>query len=61
MGKEGGLMSVGEADRAAVIRDAVKKRPGRREAAERLGIGVRQIKRLARRYRERARSPQAKG
>ena len=53
MGKEGGLMSVREADRAAVIRDAVEKRLGRREAAERLGIGVRQIKRLARRYRER--------
>ena len=46
-------MSVGEADRAAVIRDVVEKRLGRREAAERLGIGVRQIKRLARRYRER--------
>ncbi len=53
MGKEGGLMSVREADRAAVIRDVVEKRLGRREAAERLGIGVRQIKRLARRYRER--------
>ena len=46
-------MSVREADRAAVIRDVVKKRVGRREAAERLGMGVRQIKRLARRYRER--------
>ena len=53
MGKEEGLMSVGEADRAAVIRDVVKKRLDRREAAERLGIGVRQIRRLARRYRER--------
>ena len=53
MGKEEGLMSVGEADRAALIRDVVEKRLGRREAAERLGIGVRQIKRLARRYRER--------
>ena len=53
MGKEGGLMSVGEADRAAVIRHVVEKGLGRREAAERLGIGVRQIKRLARRYRER--------
>ena len=53
MGKEEGLMSVGEADRAAVIRDVVKKRLGQREAAERLGVGVRQIRRLARRYRER--------
>ena len=53
MGKEEGLMSVGEADRAAVIEDVVKKRLGQREAAERLGIGVRQIKRLSRRYRER--------
>ena len=60
MGKEEGLMSVGEGDRAAVIRDVVKKHPGQREAAERLGVGVRQIKRLARRYWERARSPQAK-
>ena len=47
------MTSVGEADRAAVIRDVVKKHPGQREAAEQLGIGVRQIKRLARRYRER--------
>ena len=46
-------MSVREADRAAVIRDVVKKRLGQREAAERLGIGLRQIKRLVRRYRER--------
>ena len=53
MGKEEGLMSVREADRAAVIRDVVKKRLGQREAAKRLGIGERQIKRLARRYRER--------
>ena len=53
MGKEEGLMSVREADRAAVIRDVVKKRLGQREAAGRLGIGERQIKRLARRYRER--------
>ena len=32
-------MSVGEADRAAVIRHVVEKGLGRREAAERLGIG----------------------
>ena len=53
MGKEEGPMSVREADRAAVIEDVVKKRLCQREAAERLGIGVRQIKRLSRRYRER--------
>ena len=61
MGKEEGLTSVGEADRAAVIRDVVKKRQGQREAAERLGIGVRQIKRLARRYRERGSAGLAAG
>ena len=46
-------MSVEEADRAAVIRDVLEKRLRQREAAERLGIGVRQVKRLVRRYRKR--------
>ena len=46
-------MSVEEADRVVVIRDVVEKRLRQREAAERLGIGVRQVKRLIRRYRER--------
>ena len=51
MGKGVGWMSVEEADRLVVIRDVVEKRLRQREAAERLGIGVRQVKRLARRYR----------
>ena len=46
-------MSVEEADRAAVIRDVLEKRLRQREAAERLGIGVRQVKRLVKRYRKR--------
>ena len=53
MGKGVGWMSVEEADRVVVIRDVVEKRLRQREAAERLGIGVRQVKRLIRRYRER--------
>lgn len=44
-------MSVEEADRATVIRDVVEKRLRQREATGRLGIGVRQVKRLAQRYR----------
>ena len=53
MGKGVGWMSVEEADRVVVIRDVVEKRLRQREAAERLGIGVRQVKRPIRRYRER--------
>ena len=45
------MVTVGEADRAAVIMAVVEKRMRQREAAERLGLGVRQVKRLARRYR----------
>ena len=52
MGKGVGWMSVEEADRVVVIRDVVEKRLHQREAAERLGIGVRQVKRLVGRYRE---------
>ncbi len=44
-------MTVGEADRAAVIMAVVEKRLTQREAAARLGLGVRQVKRLAKRYR----------
>ena len=54
-------MSVKEADRAVVIRDVVAKRLRQREAAERLGIGVRQVKRLARRHRERGTAGLASG
>ena len=42
-----------ELDRAEVIRDVVGKRLTQREAALRLKLSVRQVKRLAARYRER--------
>ena len=44
-------MSYKEADRVGLIRAVVEKRMRQREAAKRLGIGVRQVKRLVRRYR----------
>ena len=44
-------MTVAEADRAAVVMAVVEKRMRQREAAERLGLCVRQVKRLAKRYR----------
>ena len=47
------LLSAGEADRLAVVREVVEGRLRQSEAARRLGLGVRQVKRLARRYRER--------
>ncbi len=46
-----GTMSYKEADRVGLIRAVVEKRLRQREAAKRLGIGVRQVKRLVRRYR----------
>ncbi len=46
-------LSMREADRAGVIRQVVEKRLKQREAAERLRLSVRQVKRLAARYRER--------
>ena len=46
-------MTMAEADRAAVMLSVVEKRLKQAEAAERLGSSVRQVKRLARRYRER--------
>ena len=51
MGLEG-TMTVKEADRAALIAAVVEKRVKQREAADRLGLSVRQVKRLARRCRE---------
>lgn len=51
MGLEGTTMTVREADRAAVMLAVVEKRLKQREAADRLGLGVRQVKRLAKRYR----------
>ena len=46
-----GTVTVKEADRAAVVMAVVEKRLKQREAAERLGLSVRQVKRLAKRYR----------
>ena len=41
-----------EVDRLGVIREVAGKRLRQREAGERIGLGVRQVKRLLRRYRE---------
>ena len=46
------LLSAKEADRAALIGEVSAGRLRQRAAAERLGIGVRQVKRLVRRSRE---------
>ena len=51
LGNGAGTMSYKEADRVGLIRAVVEKRLRPREAAKRLGIGVRQVKRLVRRYR----------
>jgi transposase len=45
------LMSGGERDRAFLVRQAVEGGLSQREASERLGIGVRQFKRLVRAWR----------
>ncbi len=45
-------MSAREADRLGVVRKVVSKRLLQREAAEQLGVGVRQVKRLVRRYKD---------
>jgi transposase len=45
------FMSEGERDRAYVVRQTLEGRLNQREAAERLDIGVRQFKRLARQVR----------
>ena len=42
-----------EADRVYVIGQVTERRLGQRQAAERLGLSVRQVKRLVARYRER--------
>ena len=49
---EGLFMSAAERDRAYVVRQALEGRLGQREASERLGIGVRQFKRLVHRLRQ---------
>ena len=46
-------MSGKEADRLAVVRKVVAKRLRQREAAVQLGLSIRQVKRLLRRYRDR--------
>ena len=50
-----------EADRAAVISQVVEKRLKQREAAERLGLSARQVKRLVARHRERGAAGLASG
>jgi len=44
-------MSVAERDRAHLVRQAIEGHVSQREASERLGIGVRQFKRLVRAFR----------
>ena len=51
MSSEEVVLSLRELDRAGVIRDVVEKRLPQREAALRLDLSVRQVKRLASRYR----------
>ncbi len=46
------LMSGSERERARLVRQALEHRLGQREASERLGISVRQFKRLVRCWRE---------
>ncbi len=46
------LMSASERERAHVVREVLGHRLGQREGAERLGIGVRQFKRLVRSWRQ---------
>ncbi|MGC8469725.1 MAG: ISNCY family transposase, partial [Acetobacteraceae bacterium] len=45
-------MSVSERDRAHIVRQAVEHSLSQREGAERLGIGIRQFKRLVRSWRQ---------
>ena len=45
-------LSIGELDRVSVIQDVISKRLRQHQAARRLGLSVRQVKRLVRRYRE---------
>ena len=41
-----------EVDRLGVIKKVVEKRLRQRQAAKQLGVGVRQVKRLVKRYRK---------
>ena len=56
-----GVLSMAEADRVVVIGQVAEKCLRQREAARRLGVSVRQVKRLARRYRERGTAGLASG
>ena len=47
------MLSMKETDRASVIGQVSEKRLGQREAAEQLGLSIRQVKRLLARYRKR--------
>ena len=49
-----GMLSMRESDRAGMIGQVAVKRLRQREAADRLGLSVRQMKRLLARYRARA-------
>ena len=51
-------MSVKEVDRLSVVRKVSARRLRQREAAEQLGLSVRQVKRLLRRYRDRGAASQ---
>ena len=55
------LLTTREADRVAVIREVVERRLRQSEAARRLGLSERQVKRLARRYCERGAAGLASG
>ena len=55
------LLTTREADRVALIREVVERRLRQSEAAGRLGVSVRQVRRLARRYRERGSAGLASG
>ena len=47
-----GMMGMAEVDRLGVIKKIVEKRLRQRQAAKQPGIGVRQVKRLVKRYRK---------
>ena len=53
LAEEGARLTVAEADRAGLIGQVAERRLTQREVAIRLGLSVRQVKRLAKRYRER--------
>lgn len=51
--KDEGALTVAEADRLAVVLAVAERRLAQKEAAARLGLSARQVRRLAKRYRER--------